>query len=118
MKSVVHESESLFPLMERRIPPHQSHSKTSLNAALQVQPRIGTQRFKVLEYIKSRGTDGACDFEGIRDMQKDLPTAANAYRARRIELENAGLILKAEFTRRSPSGAECDVWIATEFFKE
>lgn len=116
MKHVVHESESLFGLMERRAPaltpPSQKHSETSRKAARAVEPKAGTQRGIVLAYIRSRGLAGAADFEGIAALKQDCPSMENAYRARRGELVQLGLIRLATGMRRiSPAGQECDVWI-------
>lgn len=117
MKHVVSESQSLFGMMERRSPstlPYQPHSPTSRAASGRAKLKAGTQRWKVYQYILGRGSVAAADFEGIRDMKAVLPTAENAYRARRIELLDAGLIKFAGFTRTSPSGGECDCYVAVE----
>lgn len=117
MRHVVPESQSLFGIMERRAPstlPYQPHSPTSRAASGLAKLKAGTQRWKVYQYILSRGSDGAADFEGIRDMKAELPTSENAYRPRRIELLDAGLIKFAGFTRTSPSGGECDCYVAVD----
>jgi hypothetical protein len=115
-RHVVPTSESLFGLMERRAPslypPAQLHSETSRKAARAVEPKTGSQRGIVLAYIRSRGSSGAADFEGIAALKQDNPSMENAYRARRGELVQLGLIRLATGMRRvSPAGLECDVWI-------
>lgn len=118
-RHVVHQSESLFGLMERRAPvltpPAQLHSETSRKAARAVEPKAGSQRGIVLAYIRSRGLSGAADFEGIAHLKDQFPSAENAYRARRGELVQLGLIRLATGMRRiSPAGLECDVWLAVQ----
>lgn len=114
MPHIVHESESLFGLMEGRVP-YQSHSASSRLAAGKVKPKAGTQRGIVLAYLRSCGTNGAADFEGIRDLREKISSIENAYRARRQSLAEDGFIKLAEFKRINPSsGVECEVWIAKE----
>lgn len=114
MRHIVHESESLFGLMEGRVP-FQSHSASSRLAAGEVKPKAGTQRGIVLAYLRSRGSQGASDFEGIRDLRDKITSIENAYRARRQSLAEDGFIKLAEFKRINPSsGVECEVWVAKE----
>lgn len=114
-KHVVLTHESLFPLMEKRSPstlPYQPHSATSRLAAALAKLKAGSQRWKVYHFILKRGSHGTADFEGIAGMKAELPTAENAYRPRRIELLDAGLIKSAGFTRTSPAGGDCDCYVA------
>lgn len=106
--------ESLFPLIEKRAP-YQPYSHTSRKAARNVQPKIGTQLHMALEHVRSRGAAGCCDFEAVRDLVHVWPSVSNGWRDRRAKLAKAGLIVLSPNTRRSPSGSECDVWIAKEF---
>ena len=117
MKHVVPAGESLFAIMERRPAPstlpYQPHSATSRIAAGVAKLKAGSQRRKVYDYLTSRGAAGAADFEGIRDLKPELPTAENCYRARRSELVEMGLVrLAVGMKRISPAGLECDVWLA------
>lgn len=113
-RHVVPAGQSLFRLMEGREPtlPYQQHSPTSRAGAALAKLKVGSQRWKVYQYLLRRGSHGAADFEGIADMKAELPTSENAYRPRRIELVDAGLVKFAGFTRTSPAGGECDCYVA------
>lgn len=116
-KHVVNEHEWLFgghtAATATLTPPSQKHSETSRAAAKSVEPKAGSQRAIVLDYIRSRGVTGAADFEGIAALKAQHHSMENAYRARRGELVQLGLIRLATGMRRiSPAGQECDVWIA------
>jgi hypothetical protein len=113
-RHVVLTGQSLFGLMEGKAPtlPYQSHSPTSRSAAALAKLKVGSQRWKVYQYLLRRGSHGAADFEGIADLKAELPTSENAYRPRRIELVDAGLAKFAGFTRTSPAGGECDCYVA------
>lgn len=93
--------------------PFQPQSPSSIEAAVKVQPKAGTQRAIVLEYIQRRGDDGATDFEGMRDLKDKISSIENAYRARRQSLADDGLIVLANCKRINPSSRiDCDVWVA------
>lgn len=111
---VLHDHESLFSLMEKRVP-YQPYSHTSRKAARNVQPKEGTQLHMALEHIRSCGAAGCADFEAIRDLHRLWPAVDNGWRARRTKLAKAGLIVLSPITRISPSGSECDVWLCPEF---
>ena len=107
--------ESLFPLMERQaVIPCSIQSRTSRKAAKDVEPRFGTQLHQAWMHIRSCGKAGCCDFEAIRDLAHLWPTIANGWRSKRDILAKKMLIVLANITRISPSGSECDVWIARE----
>lgn len=106
--------ESLLPLMEGRVPYH-PYSRTSRRAARSVLPKVGTQLHLAWEYYKSRQALGSCDFEAIAHFRPQWPTVDNGWRARRDRLAQLQLIKLATFTRISPSGSECDVWVAKEY---
>lgn len=82
-------------------------------ARVKVAPKADSQAGIILRYIRECGAAGACDFEGIRDLAHLIPTIDNCYRARRGRLAENDMIKLAGYTRFSPSGSECDVWIAT-----
>lgn len=113
---VIHERESLFPLMDGRRSvntPKRMTTTTSRKARVKVAPKADSQAGIILRYIRECGAAGACDFEGIRDLAHLIPTIDNCYRARRGRLAENDMIKLAGYTRFSPSGSECDVWIAT-----
>lgn len=112
MKKIsLHENESLLTYMEGRRDVNTYTTETSRKARRKVN--MGKQNAIVLRYIQSRGSMGAADFEGIRDLIQAIPTATNSYRRCRLTLMKAGDIKLAGFYRKSPSGCDCDVWVAT-----
>lgn len=88
-------------------PPYQRHSATSRAAAAAIEPKAGTKRAKVLEYIRSCSAQGATDEE----MQQCIPMGSNTQRPRRVELVKAKLIKDSGRTRRTAGGDEAVVWV-------
>jgi hypothetical protein len=109
-RHVVHTNESLFPLMEGRVP-YVSDSTNSRAAAGAVQEKAPTQKQIVHTHIKARGIHGVADWEGIRDLKEQITSIENAYRARRDNLAKEGRIKKRHLGRTSPAGLAVDVWI-------
>ena len=87
--------------------PFQPHSATSRAAAEEAEPAAGTQRAKVLAYIRECGFHGATDEE----IQTALQMNPSTQRPRRVELFRAMLIAKAG-TRPTKSGRAAQVWRA------
>jgi hypothetical protein len=84
------------------------HPDTSRLAALEVAPRTGTQRARVLDYIRTRGSRGATDAE----IQHALGMNGNTERPRRIELVEGGWLTDSGL-RRTVSGRPAIVWSAS-----
>lgn len=91
--------------------PYQHHSATSKAAAESIEPRAGTQKSLVLHYLRRMKDCGATDEE----MQRILPMSANSQRPRRQELVKLGLVVDSGMTRKTDSGLDAVVWIASEF---
>lgn len=87
--------------------PYQRHSATSRAAAASIEPKAGTKRAKVLEYIRSCSAQGATDEE----MQQCIPMSPNTQRPRRVELLKAKLIKDSGITRKTMGGDEAVVWV-------
>lgn len=64
-------------------------------------------RQRVLDYIISRRDEGATDYELERDLNLKHQTAS----ARRRGLEQAGLIVKTNATRKTDSGRQAGVYV-------
>ena len=109
-RHVVPTNESLFPLMEGRVP-YVSDSENSRTAAGVVKEKAPTQKQIVHDNIKSHGLHGVADFEGIRQLTGVITSVDNAYRARRDSLAKEGRIKKRALKRTSPAGLPVDVWI-------
>lgn len=84
------------------------HPETAHEAAQAVTPRTGTQRRLILDWITRCGPAGATDFE----IQQRLGLDGNTERPRRLELEQAGLIVNSGRTRIH-KGRRAIVWTAT-----
>lgn len=82
-------------------------SPTSVAAAANLQPHLGNAQARVLAVIKDAGDGGLTDNEGIR-----ITGMLNGYRARRVELQRAGLIHEAGTRVDEVSGQENVVWRA------
>ena len=87
--------------------PYARNSATSKAAAKAVEPRIGTQKYEVLQYLKQCGKTGATDEE----LALALCLSGDTVRPRRGSLADAWLIYK-HGTRKTTSGREADVWVA------
>ena len=94
-----------------RSTPFQIHSKTSIAASLSAQPKAGTKRAILLEFIQRQRHLGATDEE----MQASLPMNPNTQRPRRVELVQGRFVLDSGRTRKTVGGDEAVVWVATEF---
>lgn len=85
------------------------HPATSHAAARAIAPAMGAQRARVLAAIRAAATgltdEQGCDATGINP---------SAYRPRRVELAEAGLIYKAAVVRKTRSGRDACVWMAEE----
>ena len=90
-------------------------SETSADAADSMIKPAGKLRFKVYQYIQSRGSVGATDEE----VQDALGMSPNTQRPRRRELETAGKIAKMYFmgkrrTRATQSGRRAGLYAIPE----
>jgi hypothetical protein len=92
-------------------PAYQAHSKTSKAAAFNAQPKSGTKRAILLDFIQRQRHLGATDEE----MQSSLPMNPNTQRPRRVELVQGLWVVDSGRTRKTMGGDEAVVWVATEF---
>jgi len=95
--------------------PFQPHSETSREAAQSIEPVMGTERARVLEFLRSIGAIGATDEE----QQLGMDMSPNTQRPRRIELCNTHppLVIDSGLTRRTISGRQAVVWVAMSALK-
>ena len=98
----------------------QQHSATSRRAALDVYPHTGTQRARVLAFLKQHPVTGATDEEiGLA-----LAMNPSSVRPRRIELVEGGWVRAkvdhagAEVERTTRSGSMAQVWEASRKARE
>lgn len=83
--------------------------ETARAAARLVRRNTGTWRARVFAYILAAGQDGATDYE----IETSLGGRPSTTRARRIELVQEGWVVDSGKRRKTVSGAEAIVWIAT-----
>jgi hypothetical protein len=81
-----------------------AHPDTSHLAAAEIEPKSGTLRRLVLDYVTSR-PDGATDL----DIQRDLHLDGNTERPRRVELVDAGWLADSG-ERRLQAGRWRIIW--------
>lgn len=80
---------------------------TSIKAAAAVRSRSATQRDQILDFLRSRGAEGATDEE----MQHALSMAGNTQRPRRGELVEAKRVRDSGARRPGASGKLQIVWV-------
>ncbi|MEV8610086.1 hypothetical protein AB0383_19540 [Amycolatopsis sp. NPDC051373] len=80
---------------------------TSARAARLVEPRTGTQRARLLDYIVTAPA-GVTDFEAERDLRM-LPSSL---RPRRTELQAGGYVVDSGRTRQH-RGSQWSIWLPT-----
>ena len=88
---------------------YQDHSATSHAAALRIEPAADTLRAEVYAWIIRCGLHGATDEE----LQTALHMAGNTERPRRVELMDGGHVVDSQQRRKTKSGRDAVVWIAT-----
>ena len=91
----------------QRAPLAQKHSRTSVEAAnLMSGTRAGSLRATIWRWLLERGERGATDEEG----QDALGMEGNTYRPRRVELQEAGLVVATKADRLTRSKRKAVVY--------
>lgn len=83
------------------------HPATAKKAALNVAPRTGTQRWKILNFVQNMGAYGATDDEMI----VGLGMLHQSVGPRRLELVEGGFLVDSGATRKTRTGQDAIVWI-------
>jgi hypothetical protein len=86
-------------------------TETQIEAARAVEPRTGTQRHKVLSFLRLRCERGATD----QQISDELALGLNSVRPRRLELVEAGLVIDSGRRRETSTGCLAQVWVALEY---
>lgn len=92
-----------------QIPPHQSHSDTSIAAAVAAANTFGPMTAELLVNF-THELRGLTDEEG----QEKYEIEGNSYRPMRVMLFRLGLVTDSGIRRRNRSGREAVVWAITE----
>ena len=82
--------------------------RTSLQAKLKVEPKIGSINRKVYDFIKF-SSYGATD----QEIEAALGLDGNTVRPSRNSLVKKGLVVDSGGTRKNNKGNDCIVWLAT-----
>lgn len=107
MKTLVNIARKLFGNRSKEEPMFKSTSIDAHESIKPLKPRI---RDQVLKLVKQSGSVGVIDEQLIAA----LPNyAESSVRTRRSELVEAGLVISSSRTRRTSSGRESIVWVAT-----
>jgi hypothetical protein len=88
------------------LPPHNG-TPTSIAAAKEIEPVAGKARAAVLDYLLSRGIEGATADE----IEQATSYSGNTIRPRLVELKRIGSIEKSDATRPTRSGRKAAVWV-------
>lgn len=91
--------------------PYVRGSHTSRAAAKAIEPVAGTQRAAVLAEIRIAGQRGRTDCE----IQAMCMLPGDSVGPRRGKLVEDGLIVDSGRTRKTASGRDAVVWVATEY---
>lgn len=108
--------ENVLKIQERDLFRHNA-KKTSIEAAQSIFPHLREIHIAILEYAIDRGYGGFTDI----DLNRHFNTEMSTYRARRSELEKAGLIVDTGRTVKYPERGNNrghTVFIAKEFHIE
>ncbi len=88
-------------------PKFQAHSKTSKDAASEIERSASTLRGYVYRFIWNKGDAGATDDQ----IQMALRMEGSTERPRRIELQDKRLVKDSGKTRKTRSGRQAVVWV-------
>ena len=89
------------------LPPHQKHSTTSRQAAVDQLPHLGRLQRAYYEVLREAGRRGATDHEAATALGRPL----SSINARRNELRQLGLVADSGRRRVSSYGKQAVVWI-------
>jgi hypothetical protein len=87
----------------------QSHSPTSLAAAIAYADSAPNARRRVFDLLERLAPEGLTD----EQMQDALRMSSNTQRPRRVELERAGLVVDSGRTRATHAKQQAVIWTVT-----
>lgn len=100
-------AQQKYDSMQRELPPHQRHSKTSSLSAMQAAPRFNERSMFLLKHLALYG--GFTDQQG----QEILGISGDSYRPMRVRLTQMGMVEDSGDTGTTPSGRKAVIWVAT-----
>lgn len=80
--------------------------RTSIQAKIKVEPKMGSINRRVYDYIASREYRGATD----QEIETALHLDGNTVRPSRGSLVKKGLVKDSGITRQNAKGNDCIVW--------
>lgn len=100
-------------LQPGKLPPHQAHSETSVEAALAIAPKFGEKVNSVLIFL-SQQDGGMTDQEA----QVALSMSGDSYRPCRVTLADKGYVWDTGERRKTAHNRRAMVWAITERGRE
>lgn len=100
-------------LQPGKLPPHQTHSETSVEAAMAIAPKFGPKVNSVLIFLSQHGR-GLTDEEAQRLMGME----GNSYRPCRVTLADKGYVWDTGERRKTAQNKRAMVWAITERGRE
>ena len=82
---------------------------TSIAALIKAEPKRGSNRQRVYQYILDKQEHGATD----QELQAVLHMAGDTLRPTRLSLAKDNMIYDSGKTRQNANGNECIVWVAS-----
>jgi hypothetical protein len=83
---------------------------TSIAAKIKTEPRMGSNRARVNQYIIDQMEVGATD----QEIQAALRMSGDTLRPTRLSLLKDGLIYESGKLRKNANGNECIVWMSSK----
>lgn len=100
-------AQQKYDSMQRELPPHQRHSKTSSLSAIQAAPKFNERSLLILKHLCLHG--GMTDQQG----QEVFGISGDSYRPMRVRLTQLGMVEDSGDTGTTPSGRKAVIWVAT-----
>jgi len=85
--------------------------QTSIAAKIKAEPRMGSNRAKVNQFIIDQMENGATD----QEIQAALRMSGDTLRPTRLSLLKDGLIYESGKLRKNANGNECIVWVSSQY---
>lgn len=109
-KKAIRAHEPLRAVEDNAVIVAKKAQRTSRKAAESVEPRTGTLRRQVFDFLNNRGLHGATDEE----IETALAISGNTVRPSRGTLVDDGYVIDSGTTRKNRNGHDCIVWVAKQ----
>lgn len=109
-KKALREHKPLRAVEDNAVIVAKKAQRTSRKASESVEPRTGTLRRQVFDFLNNRGLHGATDEE----IETALAISGNTVRPSRGTLVDDGYVIDSGTTRKNRNGHDCIVWVAKQ----